>query len=233
VGGKVLLYSGGMDSWLINKLWNPEIKLYIDSGSSYAKEEIKRLPKNVEVVKLDLSPWEREDKIIPLRNLYFISVAANYGDEICLGATAGDRVLDKSYGFASKAGDLLTYLYQEQHWTEKREITVNLDYKQYSKTDLVFLYKAAGGDLEQAWDESFSCYHPTQEGKECWECKPCYRKFIAFWRNGYLPPMSVINKWYTFVRKNHQELQKELLGRGNELEEFIVTLEEVQKLNDR
>ena len=27
---KVLLYSGGLDSWLIDKLWNPDFKLYID-----------------------------------------------------------------------------------------------------------------------------------------------------------------------------------------------------------
>ena len=41
---KVLLYSGGMDSWLISHLWKPDVKLYIDTGSSYAAEERRRLP---------------------------------------------------------------------------------------------------------------------------------------------------------------------------------------------
>ena len=67
---KVLLYSGGMDSWLISRLWKPDVKLYIDMNTRYSKEEIKRLPKDVVIEKLDLSKWERNDKIIPLRNLY-------------------------------------------------------------------------------------------------------------------------------------------------------------------
>lgn len=38
---KVLLYSGGMDSYLISKLWKPDVKLYVDLNSKYAKQEIK------------------------------------------------------------------------------------------------------------------------------------------------------------------------------------------------
>ena len=86
---KVLLYSGGMDSWLIRKIWKPDICLYVDMNTQYSKEEIKRLPPDVVIEHLDLSRWEREDKIIPLRNLYLIGLATNYGNEICIGATAG------------------------------------------------------------------------------------------------------------------------------------------------
>ena len=126
---KVLLYSGGMDSWLIDKIWKPDIKLYLDMNTAYSQDEIKRLPSDVIVNKLDLSMWEREDKIIPLRNMYMIGIATNYGDEICLGATAGDRVLDKSLEFAELYKPLLDYLYQKQHWTEQRVIDINLDFK--------------------------------------------------------------------------------------------------------
>ena len=124
---KVLLYSGGMDSWLIDKIWKPDVKLYVDMGTKYSQEEIKRLPADVVVEKLDLSKWERGDKIIPLRNMYLIGIATNYGNEICLGATAGDRVLDKSPVFADIYEQLLNYLYQKQHWTEERKIKINLD----------------------------------------------------------------------------------------------------------
>ena len=99
---KVLLYSGGMDSWLIDKIWKPDVKLYIDINGEYSKEEIKRLPNDVIVEKLDLGRFEREDKIIPMRNLFFVTLASLYGEEICLGATAGDRVLDKSIEFKNK-----------------------------------------------------------------------------------------------------------------------------------
>ena len=47
-------------------------------GTKYSQEEIKRLPADVVVEKLDLSKWEREDKIIPLRNMYLIGIATNY-----------------------------------------------------------------------------------------------------------------------------------------------------------
>ena len=47
---KVLLYSGGVDSWLINKLWKPDIKLYININGAYNKEEIKHLPPDVIII---------------------------------------------------------------------------------------------------------------------------------------------------------------------------------------
>ena len=34
---KVLLYSGGMDSWLIDKLWKPDIRLYVDMNTRYSR----------------------------------------------------------------------------------------------------------------------------------------------------------------------------------------------------
>lgn len=80
---KVLLYSGGMDSWLIDKIWKPDVKLYIDMKTRYSEEEIKRLPNDVIIEQLDLGKWERTDAIIPLRNLYLVMLATNYGDDIC------------------------------------------------------------------------------------------------------------------------------------------------------
>ena len=55
----------------------------------------------------------RPDKIIPLRNLFFVMLASYYGDKICLGATYGDRVLDKSVIFAQKASGLLSFRFPQ------------------------------------------------------------------------------------------------------------------------
>ncbi|MCC8152967.1 MAG: 7-cyano-7-deazaguanine synthase [Tannerellaceae bacterium] len=198
---KVLLYSGGMDSWLIDKIWKPDVKLYVDMNTEYSQEEIERLPEDVIVIKLDLSAWEREDKIIPLRNMFLIGLATNYGNEICLGATAGDRVLDKSPMFADLHEPLLTYLYQEQHWTEKREIRINLDFKKHTKTELVRMFVEQGGDIQEAFNSSFSCYHP-HNGEECWSCKPCYRKFIAFALNGYQFPPEIVTKAISYIKSD-------------------------------
>jgi 7-cyano-7-deazaguanine synthase len=181
---KVLLYSGGMDSWLISKIINPDVKLYVNLHSRYSQAEISRLGADVVVEDLDLSKWEREDSIIPLRNLYLCAVASNYGNEIYLGATQGDRVLDKSFKFADLATAMLSFLYKKQHWTEERHVTVNVDFKRYTKSQLLALYLDNSGTIKEAFDNSFSCYSPVN-GEECWECKACLRKWVAFANNGY------------------------------------------------
>ena len=223
---KVLLYSGGMDSWLIDKLWKPDIRLYIDMNTRYSKEEMKRLPDDTIIEKLDLSKWEREDKIIPLRNMYLIGIATNYGDEICLGATAGDRVLDKSPVFAELYEELLGYLYQKQHWTEKRTIRINLDYKAYTKTELLKQYIIQGGSISEAFSSSFSCYAPV-DGHECWSCKPCFRTFIAFALNGYPFSEEVIERNISYIKREILPLiESGEYGRKREEEEIrqVLTL---------
>lgn len=221
---KVLLYSGGMDSWLIDKIWKPDVKLYVDMGTKYSQEEIKRLPSDVIVEKLDLSTWEREDKIIPLRNMFLIGIATNYGNEICLGATAGDRVLDKSPIFADMYEQLLNYLYQKQHWTEERKIRINLDFKKYTKAQLVRIYKEQRGDIEDAFASSFSCYSP-EDGKECWKCKPCFRKFIAFALNGYPFSKAIIDANLAYIKREILPLiESGCYGRKQEEEEIMKVL---------
>lgn len=179
---KVLLYSGGMDSWLIDKIWKPDVKLYVDMKTHYSQNEQLLLPPDVTVETLNLGKWERDDAIIPLRNLYLVMLATNYGDDICLGATAGDRVLDKSPEFAKMATDLLRYLYSPQWWNpEQRNINVNLSFKDKTKKELLQMYLDQGGDIMEAWSKSLSCYNPRIT-TPCMSCKPCFRKAVAFYQ---------------------------------------------------
>lgn len=196
---KVLLFSGGSDSVLISHLYQPDLLVYIDMHTRYSAEEIKKIKEGpfgsdprLRIIDFPfLGKYEREDAIIPLRNLYLPMIICNeftveeYGDlDICLGATAGDRVLDKSPKFAEDTSALLTYLYTPQHWIpEGRKVRINIDYKKYTKTEMLKLYKDQGGDIEKLFYESFSCYNPV-DGHECWQCKPCFRKYIAYALNG-------------------------------------------------
>ena len=222
---KVLLYSGGMDSWLISQIWNPDIKLYVNLHTKYSQQEMAKLPADVKVVELDLSHWEREDAIIPLRNVFLVGIATNYGDEICLGATAGDRVLDKSPQFGWMYEELLTYLYKKQHWTNERKITINLSFKQFSKTQLLKKYLEQGGDIEKAFEQSFSCYYP-HDGKECWQCKPCFRKFVAFALNGYEFPKEISDKAISYIKREIlPQIEKGTYGRKGEEEEILRVLQ--------
>lgn len=234
---KILLYSGGMDSWLIDKIWKPDIKLYVNMHTRYSDMEIKKLEddKNVQIFDFPLGMWERPEAIIPLRNLYLVMVACNItGDEdveICLGATKGDRVLDKSYTFVNKTNDLLNYLYQPQHWIPKgKKIKVNIDFKDKTKTDLIKMFVNSGGDIKEAFKKSFSCYNPI-DGHECWSCKPCFRKFVAFDLNGY---SFTDNQIKTAVNYINKEILPDILsgtyGRGEQEENDIKNI--VNKYKD-
>ena len=225
---KVLLYSGGMDSWIISQLWKPDIKLYVDMHSHYSEQEKKFLPEDVLVYEFPLGQWERDDKIIPLRNLYLCMVACNItGDEdveICLGATAGDRVLDKSPEFANKTTELLNFLYSEQWWIPTgKKVRINIDYKNYTKEQLLEMYKEQGGELEIAFKDSFSCYNPSDEGEECWMCKPCFRKFVAFNHAGYKFSPEILTKVIPYIQYEIAPLiDSGQYGRGEKEEQAIM-----------
>lgn len=229
---KILLYSGGMDSYLIDKLWKPDRRIYVDMHTRYSQQEIdciKKRRNDVEFIDFPLGQWEREDKIIPLRNLYLPMVICNItGDEdvdICLGATNSDRVLDKSQEYVEKATDLLNYLYQPQWWIPNgKKVRVNIDYKKYTKEDLLKMYMEQGGDLDKAYNESFSCYEPDEEGNVCHRCKPCFRKFVAFASVGYEFPEEVLRKTIPYIGKEIiPQIESGKYGRPTE-EPYIVDI---------
>lgn len=187
---KVMLYSGGLDSWIISKLWKPDIRLYVDTGSLGSKAEVKNLPADVVVEKLDIHKFEIPERnyILPLRNLYFCMLAMNYGDTICLGATASSKNLDKNETFCKLAGDLLTYLIPQVYPNNAPErIQVVVPFKKYSKKQLLEMYLAQGGDLETAFKSTVSCYNPKPDGSPCLECSSCLKRMSAFRELGYEP----------------------------------------------
>ena len=191
-GKKVLLYSSGMDSFIINELEKPDVLLFIDNKSNYSELEKSYITmqnrENLVIVDnfINHSSIELDNMIIPGRNLYFAMIAANFGEEIILGATAGDRSTDKDLKFAELSSELLSHLYQPSHWCEKGDIHVNLKYKGWTKQDLIKTYVANNlrkniskrESVEKLVVESFSCYHPIGMF-QCNRCKPDLRKFLA------------------------------------------------------
>ena len=242
---KVLLYSGGMDSWLIKELWKPDLSLYVATGSKYSAEEEGRV--DVPVVDfLDLSDYERADYIIPYRNVYLCLAALNEVErrwplekwksrsrvvQICLGATAGDRVLDKSEEFAERLGGLLTYLSSPQHWTggNKQRVEIVLPYKHYTKRQLLRKYK---GDMLSAWLGSFSCYSPDSSGRPCGKCKACARKTVAFTLEGF-----VDREYVELAREYFEEsgilkqIADGVYGRAEEEKEILEFMKITETLN--
>lgn len=200
-GKRVLLFSGGMDCYIINELEKPDVLLYINNHSHYSEQEVRHLHElqalgkfsNLIVVDdfIDMSLMERDDYIIPSRNAYFILKAAEYGDEIILGATSGDRSTDKDRKFAYMMTKLLNHIYEPSHWTGKgRRIKVNFKYKGFTKQKLIksliqkrrkegrSLKEAKQCVAEELFDFSVSCYSFV-DGIPCGVCKPCTRKWLS------------------------------------------------------
>jgi len=184
----VLLFSGGMDCLCVNQIFKPDILLHINYGGKYCKREIETIDKLIEIgaidknklVKIDIGTWlgelERDDLIIPNRNIYFITLASSYGEKIFLASVDGDRSFDKDKGFYTHMKNLLNHTWDEQHWTEKRKFNIYSPIKHLTKTELVEQFLESGGKKEWLL-ESYSCY----EGKKiaCGNCKPCWRKWIS------------------------------------------------------
>lgn len=172
---KVLLYSGGMDSFIIGHLWKPDVKLYIDYGTEQTKEERKRLPADVVIKEIDLADYIENDGIntIPLRNLLFATVAINYGDVVAIGGVRGDLHYDKTKEFCRATTDLFNSVLTKER--SGRRVEVVVPYADYTKEQLVGMYLANGGDVRELQAESWSCHHP-RGGKPCGECSPCKRR---------------------------------------------------------
>ena len=187
-GKSVLLFSGGMDSLIINSLLKPDILLNVSMNSTYDDRERETFPNLISEFEdliyldreLDLGRYERDDAIVPNRNAHLVLLASHYGETIWLGSVSGDRSFDKDEIFYNHMETLLNHMWQKQHWTEERRFTVSSPFKDRTKTDLVEEYLEKGGQPQYLLD-SYSCY----EGEElhCGQCKACFRKWVALENN--------------------------------------------------
>jgi 7-cyano-7-deazaguanine synthase len=183
-GKTVLLYSGGMDSLIIDHIMRPDVLLNISMNSNYDKRERMSMEFDNRMVFLDdvlnLGQYERDDAIIPNRNAHLVLLASHYGETILLGSVSGDRSFDKDEKFYMRMEDLLNHMWQEQHWTEERKFNISSPYKDKTKTQLVREFLRNAG-LVQTLADSYSCY----EGKEkhCGVCKACFRKWVSLENN--------------------------------------------------
>lgn len=210
-----------MDSWLMSKLWNPDIKLYVDLGTKYGDVEKRRLPPDVRLEKLNLSHWELENHAIPLRNLLLAAVACRYGDIIALGATECNRSLDETEEFANKTTDIFNYLHKEQYWTGDRDIKVVLPFKNFTKKEMLQMYLDKGGDLNEAKNACFSCYRPIDE-RECFNCDPCFRKYVAFKLCGAEYDKETENKIYEYMKTIINEVKERRFGLGEKERQDVI-----------
>jgi 7-cyano-7-deazaguanine synthase in queuosine biosynthesis len=225
-GSSVLLYSGGLDSYILAALFHPDTLLHVNLHGRYGDTETValRAPASAPPViqtALNLGQWEdHETLILPGRNAILCIAAANYGDRIWLGATAGDRTKDKDPIFASEINGLLSYMFSDQWWLKDgRDVRVELPIKSFTKRELVAKYVHEGLDTHALVYDTFSCYAPDHDGVECGTCKPCVRKWVALVVNGVEPKTDA--RAGTIARL----AEGMFAGRGDELADVLEALD--------
>lgn len=192
---QVILYSGGMDSLILAAMYPEAVLLYVDLNTAYSAKEMANLSKlpRWELVRVDrrlsLGDRERPDAIIDDRNLFLVLIAAMYGDDIMLGATAGDQSNDKNPEWADKTTALLNYMRGDKHHAGEPKKTVLLPIKGWSKGQLVHWWIITN-HAPRLLVESVSCY--SSEHEQCGVCKSCMRKWLALEDNNIQS-----NLWHT------------------------------------
>lgn len=177
----VNLFSGGMDSYIISKIFNVDVNLHIDFNEYYSQKQravVKLLdPDNRRHIDgPNLRQFVADDGVfLPNRNALFITLASLYGDVILLGATAGAQHPDKDAEFANMMSQLLTKI-------NKRKVEVKRPFGKMTKFDIIGSYMKAGFPIEKLVGTT-SCYHP--ELHECLDCRSCLRRLVAFARHGF------------------------------------------------
>lgn len=239
---KVLLYSGGTDSWLIDRLWKPDVKLYINIHGFYSDTEVSKLPEDVKVIDFPFlgTVEELDTNFVPLRNLYFLMIASNYGNHICYGATRSDRgSKDKREEFIDKTQDIIDYCLIGNSYTPDRHIKICKDFVKLNKFEIIQKYLDEGGTITEFVKDSFSCYHSIQ-GKECMHCKQCYKKFLEAYYFGYKYDNEVTLDMIEYLKSEVIPLDKhegtyftEREGEGPYMEEAVDRLFREWKLNWR
>lgn len=183
---KVLLSSGGMDSWLLAH--EPELKgaihVFVNIGQKYAHKEedasyslaneLRAVYKIVDGP--NLAKYEHSTGIIPFRNAQMLMLAALYGEQIYFGVIADEINSDKSEEFVVAMESVLNISHQPQYWTEGKRFEIRTPFRQFTKTQLVQRYHDNGGSLPKLLT-SVSCYDAGN--KHCGRCASCFKRWVA------------------------------------------------------
>jgi 7-cyano-7-deazaguanine synthase in queuosine biosynthesis len=183
---KVLLSSGGMDSWLLAH--EPELAgathVFVNIGQKYENKELnasrdlaEELNANFEFVGgPDLGQYEHSTGIIPFRNAQMLLLAGLYGEEIYFGVIADEINSDKSPEFVAAIQETMNISHRAQYWTHGKNYSIKTPFRQYTKSELVRRFLANGGSLQRLLT-SVSCYDAGRH--HCGRCASCFKRWVA------------------------------------------------------
>ena len=176
----ILLFSGGLDSYIgWHYLGRPKT-LYVALGHRYVTHEIEAIRKTIPTTiiddRLNLADWEEKDANIPLRNAFLIMIASHYDKDVVLVVQKGEMTIpDRSPKFFNEFGEWLTFLWGNT------TCTISTPFFQMTKTQMVAWY-IQDANLKEDLLSTRSCYSPGD--LPCGACAACFRRWVAFINNG-------------------------------------------------
>ena len=174
----ILLFSGGLDSWIAYHYLDKPKTLYCDLGHRYAAHELEMverlIPNTIIDIRLNLADWEEKDANIPLRNAFLIMIASKYDRDVVLVVQRGEmNIPDRSVHFFNQFGEWLSFLWQDKS-------TISTPFFHMTKTQMVEWYLSKGLPKDELLSTR-SCYSPGD--LPCGACAACFRRWVAFTNN--------------------------------------------------
>jgi 7-cyano-7-deazaguanine synthase in queuosine biosynthesis len=213
---QILLYSGGIDSYLLRKVEPFAKPIYINNNSIYSQAEMALLDEDVLVLQGsggDLFK-DKEGVYIPARNLQFMitalqwAVSEGYNDiELILGSLKEDHSPDKTTAYLELAEKVLYFSQNisEEMGSELKElegketkIKINTKYKEFTREDLINELKERDCFEADELHKAFSCYHPVNN-KACLTCRACIRKAATIAAHGGKPALNITRDVISFL----------------------------------
>jgi len=210
----ILLFSGGMDSYIAWHYLGKPKTVYFDLGTPYAQKEIKVIkqlvPDTIIETCLNLESRQIGDYFIPYRNLYFALLANKYSDEIVMAGLKDDGIEDKNEAIFAEWSLLLSKMIL-------RPVVVQSPFWQMTKEDIVKWYIDNVEDTELLL-KTVSCYS-EEDTNYCGRCRSCFKKWAPFWNNNIRFPYhnkALMMMYYT----KHYPLKEKELSMKKAIEEF-------------
>ena len=176
----VLLYSAGLDSFIADFLFHPEVLLNVKIGSRYEDKEnlfLKRQCNDLQIsdrlVTEDLGflgKFENANAFVPLRNMYFLMIGSHYGDRVMLSALKGETSTDKSEGFRNNLERTINDL-------KIKPTKITFPFKRFTKTQILKMYLENSGNADLLREYTVSCYDKAHV--RCGNCISCFRRWVA------------------------------------------------------
>lgn len=206
----VMLYSGGLDSFIQWRLLGCPTTVFFDIGNKAMKKEFNMYWKAMSIfcdynninsgsrftftnteLKQYAIEMEMNNGYIPYRNLLFIILASKYSNNIVLSQIA-EWAPDKNRRFFNHTEKLLKEAMTGAFQNVNQKVKIYTPFSDLTKTKLVAEYLRVFGPIDGLekskkilTDYTYSCY--SGDEIPCGKCNACISRHIALVNNGINP----------------------------------------------